>query len=136
MEGSSLAKARELIRRDATECLRRAGLPAKAAAAWVKAKPRVTGKFKRDAATSTKFWRGGTDLLAMLPKKTTRASEQQDAADLILSDCRRLREDFLTQHAETIYRRLTKDLGVFMRVDDLVYEAGKLVRGLRPTHKQ
>src|SRR5215470_10952579 len=136
MEGSSLAKARELIRRDATEYLRRAGLPAKAAAAWVKAKPRVTGKFKRDAMAGTKFWRGGTDLLAKLPKKTARTPEQQAAADLILSDCRRLREDFLTQHAEAVYRKLTKNLGVFTRVDDLVYEAGKLVPGLTPTHKQ
>src|SRR5215470_4273269 len=136
MEGSSLAKARELIRRDATEYLRRAGLPAKAAAAWVKAKPRVTGKFKRDAMAGTKFWRGGADLLAKLPKKAARTPEQQDAVDLVLSDCRRLREDFLTQHAETVYRRLTKDLAVFTRVDDLVYEAGKLVPGLTPTHKQ
>jgi len=136
MEGSSLAKVRELIRRDATECLHRAGLPAKAVAAWAKAKPRITGKFKRDAAAGTKFWRGGTDLLAKLPKKTARTPEQQEAVDFILSDCRRLREDFLAQHAETIYRRLTKDLGVFMRVDDLVYEAANLVRGLTPTHKQ
>src|SRR5438132_13099352 len=99
MEGSSLAKARELVRRDATECLRRAGLPAKAAA-WVKTKPRVTGKFKRDTMAGTKFWRGGTDLLAKLPQKTARTPEQQDAVDLILSDCRRLPEDFLTQHAQ------------------------------------
>ena len=36
-------------------------MPAKAAA-WVKAKPRVTGNFKRDATAGTKFWRGGADL--------------------------------------------------------------------------
>lgn len=135
MEGSSLANARELIRRDAAECLRRGGLPAKAAA-WVKAKPRVTGNFKRDATAGTKFWRGGADLLARLPKKTARTVDQQYAAELILSDCRRSREDFLSRHAETVYRKLTKNLGVFTRVDDLVYEAGKLVPGLTPTHKQ
>jgi thioesterase DpgC len=135
MEGSSLANARELIRRDAAECLRRGGLPAKAAA-WVKAKPRVTGNFKRDATAGTKFWRGGADLLARLPKKTARTADQQYAAELILSDCRRSREDFLSRHAETVYRKLTKNLGVFTRVDDLVYEAGKLVPGLTPTHKQ
>jgi thioesterase DpgC len=136
MEGSSLAKARELIRRDTIECLRRAGLPAKAAAAWIKAKARVTGTFKRDVVAGTKFWRGGTDLLAKLPKRTQRTPEQQDAADLILSDCRRLREQFLERHAATVYRRLTKNLGVFLRVDDLVYEAGRLVPGLTPTHNQ
>src|SRR5262245_16814825 len=136
MEGSSLTKARELIRRDATECLRRAGLPVKDAAAWTKAKPRVTGNFKRDAAAGTRFWRRGAEFLAKLPKKSARTAEQKYAADLILSDCRRAREDFLTRHAETVYRRITKNLGVFMRVDDLVFEAARLVPGLTPTHKQ
>jgi thioesterase DpgC len=136
MEGSSLAKARELIQRDSTECLRRAGLPAKAAAAWAKARPRLTGKFQRDAAAGTKFWRDGTDLLARLPKKPARTPEQQGAADLILFDCRRAREDFLTRHADAVYRKLTKNLSIFARVDDIAYEAGKLVPGLTPTHKQ
>jgi enoyl-CoA hydratase/carnithine racemase len=136
MEGSSLAKTRELIRRDTAEALIAAGVPPRTAAAWVKAKPRMTGNFKRDAAAGTKFWRAGNDLLAKLPKKTRRTAEQQHAAALIFSDCRRAREDFLTRHAEAVYRKLTKNLGVFMRVDDLVYEAGKLVPGLTPTHRQ
>src|SRR6478735_6597670 len=33
-----------------------AGLPEKTAAAWLKAQPRFTGNFKRDAAAGTKFW--------------------------------------------------------------------------------
>src|SRR5215813_1283453 len=136
MEGSSLATAHGLMRRDATECLRRAGLPATVTATWAKANPRVTGNFKRDTASGTKFWRRSADLLAKLPKKATRTAEQQNAADLILSDCRRSREDFLARHAEAVYRKLTKNLGVFTRVDDLVYEAGKLVPGLTPTRKQ
>ena len=53
-----------------------------------------------------------------------------------MSDCRRAREDFLVQHADTVYRKLTKNLGVFTRVDDLAYEAAKLVPGLTPTHRQ
>jgi thioesterase DpgC len=136
MEGSSPAKTRERIRRDTAETLIGAGVPPRTAAAWIKAKPRVTGNFKRDAAAGTKFWRAGTDLLAKLPKKTRRTAEQKFAADLILSDCRRAREDFLTRHADAVYRKLTKNLGVFSRVDDLVYEAGKLVPGLTPTHRQ
>ena len=136
MEGSSIAKARELIRRDVMDCLRRAGLPTKAVAAWVEVKPRVIGSFQRDTAAATKFWRSGTDLLAKLPKKLARTVNQRYAADLILSECRRLREEFLTRHAEAVYRKLTRNLSVFARVDDLVYEAGKLVPGLTPTHKQ
>jgi (3,5-dihydroxyphenyl)acetyl-CoA 1,2-dioxygenase len=136
MEGSSPAKTRQSIQRDLAECLRRGGLPTKAASAWVKAKPRLTGNFKRDAAAGTKYWRSGTDLLAKLPNKKTRTTDQQYAADLILTDCRGSREDFLTRHAETIYRKLTKNLSVFTRVDDLAYEAGKLVPGLTPSRKQ
>src|SRR5262249_12557596 len=136
MEGSSLTRTRELVRRDATECLRHGELPAKAAAAWIKARPRFSGNFKRDMAAATKFWRGSTGLLAKLPKKTARTADQQYAANLIHSDSRNAREDFLTRHADLVYRKLTKNLGVFTRVDDLVYEASKLVPGLTPTHKQ
>jgi thioesterase DpgC len=58
------------------------------------------------------------------------------AADVILSDCRRAREEFLTRHAETVYRKLTKNLSEFRRVDELAYAAAKMVPGLSPTQKQ
>jgi len=136
MEGSRIKNLRESMRRDMNESLRRAGLPDKAAAAWSKAWPRFSGNFKRDTAAASKFWRGGADLLAKLPKKPKRNVEQQIAAGLILMDCREAREKFLTQHAEAVYRKLTKNLGAFMRVDELVYAAAKLVPGLTPTRKQ
>ncbi len=44
--------------------------------------------------------------------------------------------NFSTRHAETVYRKLTKNLGAFVRVDELVYDAAKLVPGLTPTRKQ
>ncbi len=92
--------------------------------------------FKRDAAAGTKFWRGGTDLLAKLPKKPLRTPEQQLAADIILFDCRDARERFLAAHAESVYRKLTNKLEKFLRVDELAYEAAKLVPGLTPTQRQ
>jgi thioesterase DpgC len=134
MEGSGIAKT--LIRRDNNEIFRRAGLPASAAAAWLKARPRVIGALKRDSAAGTKFWRRGADLLEKLPKKPKRTPEQQLAADIILSDCRRAREEFLTRHAEAIYRKLTKNLSEFRRVDELAYAAAKLIPGLTPNKKQ
>ena len=79
MEGSAIAKTREIIRRDTHEILRRAGLPANAALAWTKARPRVTNAFKRDTSAGTKFWRRGTELLAKLPEKPKRTPEQQVA---------------------------------------------------------
>jgi (3,5-dihydroxyphenyl)acetyl-CoA 1,2-dioxygenase len=135
MEGSRIARTRE-TRPDTGEILRCGGLPAKSAGTWVKALPRVTGSLKRDAAAATKFWRTGDGLLAKLPKKRQRTLEQQSAADAILSTCRRLREDFLKKNADAIYRRLTKNLSVFHRVDKLAYDVAKLIPGLTPTRKQ
>ena len=114
MEGSRIARTKE-TRPDTAEILRRGGLPAKSAGAWAKVSPRVTGSLKRDAAAATRFWRTGGDLLTKLPKKQQRTQEQQSAADVILSACRRLREEFLKKHADTIYRRLTKNLSAFRR---------------------
>ena len=134
MAGSAIA--RERLRQDLDAHLRRAGLPATAASAWTKARPRVSGDFKRDSAAGSKFWRAGSDLLAKLPNRPERAPEQQLVADFILFDCRRAREEYLTRHAEAIYRKLTKNLSVFRRVDELAYDASKLVPGLVPTQKQ
>ena len=80
MEGSGMARTADINRRDINEIFRRAGLPATAAAAWVKARPRVNGALKRDSAGGTKFWRRGAGLLEKLPKKPKRTPEQQMAA--------------------------------------------------------
>ena len=128
MGSPSLAKAHAYIRRTQVDCLRAAGLPLKAAEAWTRLAPwRFSGNFKRDADTGAKLWRGGTDLLAKLPKKPRRTPEQQMAADFILTACRTAREDFLQHHAETVYRKLTKNLAEFKRVDELAYDAARLV---------
>src|ERR1700682_2492622 len=104
MKGSGIAKAEKFVRDHAKETLQRAGLPSQACDTWLRAQPRNSGNYKRDCAAGSKYWRRGTDLLAKLPKKPKRTTEQQWAADTILYDCRRAREDFLTRHAETIYR--------------------------------
>lgn len=136
MEGSRATHVRERKRADLNESLSRAGLPPRLSAAWTKARPRLSGSFKRDVAAASKFWRVGNDLLAKLPKKASRNMQQQIAAGLILLDCRSLREAFLARHAETVYRKLTKNLGEFLRVDELVAAAAKRVPGLTPTQNQ
>ncbi len=95
--------------------------------------PRFAGSFARDASTATRIWRANASELAALPPKPQRTSEQQQAADAILAQGRASREQFLTHHAEAVYRKLTKNLTVFLRVDDLAYAAAKLVPGLTPT---
>ena len=96
----------------------------------------MRGSLKRDVAAATEFWCTGSDLLAKLPKKPQRTPEQQSAAETILAACRRLREDFLKKHVDAIYRKLTKNLSAFRRVDELAYDAAKLIPGLTPTRKQ
>ena len=95
MEGSGSGKSKLSITLIQKSVFERAGLPVKSAAAWQKSGFRVTGNFKRDAAAGTKYWRVGADLLAKLPNKPKRTAEQKIAAELILLDCRRAREDFL-----------------------------------------
>lgn len=136
MEGSGPAKAEKFVRDLTKERLQQAGLQTRACDAWLKAKPRITANYTRDTAAASKYWRLGTELLAKLPKKSQRTMEQQMAASDILQDCRRAREDFLGRHAETVYRKLTRNLAEFTRVDDLPYFAAKLLPGLTPTRAQ
>ncbi len=129
MEGSAAAKANH-IDRGAT-----GGLPPKAAA-WLKAGLRLTASFGRDAAAASKFWQQGAGFLAKLPRKPQRSAAQQRAAAAIQASCRSAREQFLASHAEAIYRKLTRNLANFVRVEELCYDAAKLIPGLTPTRKQ
>jgi thioesterase DpgC len=112
-----------------------AGLSPKAGAGWGKLL-KFSGKYKRDAAEAAKFWSDGASFLAKLPRKPQRNDAQRLAADVILHRLRSSREDFLDQHSDAIYRKLTKDHEEFLRVDELCYEAARLVPGLVPTRKQ
>jgi thioesterase DpgC len=136
MEGSGVAKAKNFVRDLTKERLQQAGLSPKSCDAWLKAKPRITANYARDVAAASKYWRLGTDMLAKLPQKSRRTPEQEMAASDILLDSRRAREDFLGRHAGAIYRKLTKNLADFKRVDQLCYDASKFVAGLVPTQKQ
>ncbi len=135
MEGSG-AKSKAVDRGQPVEIMRQGGLLPLAAAAWMQARPRVSENFQRDAAAGTKFWRAGADLFAKLPKKPKRTAAQQLAADVILLDCRGARNNFLARHCEAVYRKLTKNLTSFLRVEELCYAAAKLVPGLTPSQKE
>jgi thioesterase DpgC len=134
MEGSG--KSKLIDHADPTVIFGNAGLPAKAGAAWMKTSLNFGRNFKRDVAAATKYWRAGSDFLSKLPRKPKRTREQQLAADIIRLNCRSARERFLANHADAVYRKLTKNLSDFVRVDELVYGAAKLVPGLTPTRKQ
>jgi thioesterase DpgC len=130
-----LKNLKEARARDAKIYFERAGLSPKAGAAWMKLL-NFSGNYKKDVAIATKYWRDGNAFLAKLPKKPERNQAEKLLAELILLDCRHIRETFLAEHAETIYRKLTKNLSEYKRVDELCYDAAKLVPGLTPTKKQ
>jgi thioesterase DpgC len=136
MGGTGRTKGNVVDQPDPNLIFGNAGLPAKPGAVWMKTLLHFGRNLKRDAAAATKYWRAGSDFLSKLPKKSKRTVEQQLAADIIQSNCRNARERFLTNHAETVYRKLTKNLAEFKRVDELAYDAATLVPGLTPTCKQ
>ena len=136
MAGAGSAKPKIVDRSDPLVIFGEAGLPQKPGAAWMATRLRFGRDFKRDAATASKYWRAGADFIAELPRKPQRTVAQQLAADLIQRNCREVREQFLARHADPIYRKLTKNLGSFVRVDTLAYDAAKLVPGLTPTRQQ
>jgi (3,5-dihydroxyphenyl)acetyl-CoA 1,2-dioxygenase len=113
--------------------LRAAGLPERDAWEWSESFPVITGDFAADARDSSDFWRRSTALLRRLPLKPRRSGAEQAAADALLSDARASRESFLAAHVEHVYDHLTERASIFRRLDDLVYAAAKLVRGLVPT---
>jgi thioesterase DpgC len=137
MEGSTGGKRAEaFIRENTVDCLCRAGLSKTDVTSWIKARPRITGALKRDSGAASKYWHSGAALLAKLPKKTRRSGDEEYAAGIILLDCRRSREDFLACHAEAVYRQLTKNFNLHLRVEELCYEAAKLISGLTPMCKE
>jgi thioesterase DpgC len=136
MKSPASGKSKVVDHSDSKVIFGNAGLPTKPGAIWMKTFLHFGRNFKRDAAVATKYWRAGSEFLAKLPKKPKRTREQQLAADIIQLHCRDTRERFLTNHADAVYRKLTKNLSEFSRVDDITYFAAKLVPGLTPTRRQ
>lgn len=134
-ESASAKKTRVVDQSALKEVFKHVGLSPKASASWMKPFS-FTGSYKGDVVLGAKFWREGTALLSKMPKKLHRSKEQKVIADIIQLSCRTARERFLTLHADAVYRKLTKNLSEFKRVDELVYDVAKLVPGLTPTQKQ
>src|SRR5471032_836137 len=121
MEQSGSGKQKIVDHADPKVIFGNAGLSPKAGAVWMETRLGFGRNFKRDAAAAQKYWRAGSGFLSKLPKKPKRTREQQLAADIIQLNCRNSRERFLTNHAEAIYRKLTKNLDNYARVVDLPY---------------
>jgi thioesterase DpgC len=119
-----------------TDGFGRVGLPRETVASWLASGSALHGDYGRDAESFSRQWCIGAELVAKLPRKPARSEAQAAAAAAILQRDRAARETFLAVHAETIYRRLTGDLGKFKRVEHLVRDAAAVLPGLVPDDAQ
>jgi len=95
--------------------------------------PNLSGDYVKDSDAFSRYWMDGLRRLDALPPKRDRSAEQQSQADAILNDGRKSRNQFLSRHAGSVYRGLTKDLSDFRRVEYLAYAAADAVPGLCPS---
>lgn len=113
--------------------LERAGFSSGDATAWCVAHPELRNDFGFDSAASTRFWDLSQGLRVKLPARTARDPDGAAASALLHRTERNLRERFLDIHVEELYDKLTARGSKFLRVDELMPEAAKLVPGLTPS---
>jgi (3,5-dihydroxyphenyl)acetyl-CoA 1,2-dioxygenase len=115
-----------------TNLLVSAGLASHDVNVWIAARPELSHDFNSDAAAFSTFWLRGQRLRAQLSKKTTRNPREAAASELLHRKERELREQFLSIHVQNLYDKLTNCGSKFLRVEELVTEAARLVPGLAP----
>lgn len=96
----------------------------------------LTHDFDKDAALVSELFAGVDSDLATLPAKPVRTNAQQDTASAILDRGRRVREEFLEVHLESLYDELTDNRSRLLRTAELAYAAADLVPGLAPTRER
>jgi len=112
--------------------LERAGLASGDVNAWLAALPELRNDFSSDSAASSNLWGLGQRLRTQLPKRAARNPNDDAAGELVHRKERDLRERFLGLHVEELYRKLTARGSKFLRVEELMPEAARLVPGLTP----
>src|SRR5262249_5102960 len=99
---------------------------------WGRSCPALTGELDRDTHAFSIFWREGADLGAKLPAKVQGNDATAAATKVIFEAERKAREQFLSAHAESVYRKLTDNSRNFVRAERLVYDAAAIFPGLTP----
>jgi len=89
-----------------------------------------------DADALRRLAEDGWALVARLPMRSKRSEAEAGAGALIVRAMADLVWRFARTHRKPMYRRLTDDFGISMRIDDLVWRAAELWPGLVPTRTQ
>lgn len=112
--------------------LEKAGLASSDVSAWFAAFPELRNDFHSDSAASSNFWDLSQRLRAKLPKRAARNPSDAAASEIIHRKERDLRERFLGVHLEQLYGKLTARGSKFLRLEELMPKAARLVPGLTP----
>lgn len=99
---------------------------------WARTAPARTTELATDKAAFGQFWQRSGELLARLPAKPRRNSDEAAAAAEILALARETRTRFMRAHARGIYETLTSGRSKFVRLDGLCERAAKEYPGLVP----
>ena len=110
-----------------------AGLASNDVNSWIAALPKLRNDFAFDSVVCSAFWDLGKRLRGQLSKKTARNPNEVAASEFIHHRERELREHFLSIHVQELYGKLTNCGSKFLRVEQLVIEAARIVPGLVPS---
>ena len=114
------------------EALRAARAPQDLVAVAETRLPQPSGHFESDAVAYSRFWATLDETWRPLLSPSGIRAFAVPLRDLAHDS----RQRFLDLHAEAIYDRLTDNKRRFVRVDDLLYAAARLVPGLTPTRAE
>lgn len=103
---------------------------------WQDTATAFQGALEQDTIRLACYVEKGQQLLAQLPIKPKREPMTQTLAESILASCRIQREQFIVQHVEAVYNKLTNHFSQYRRLSELVYDAARAFPGLVPTREQ
>jgi thioesterase DpgC len=89
-----------------------------------------------DAETLRQLSEAGWSLVQRLPSRSRRSVAEREAGEQIVRAIADLAWRFARSHRDAIYRRLTEDFRLALRVDELMWRAAELWPGLVPTRAQ
>lgn len=115
------------------EVLLSVGLSAREVAGWRKAAPRKAGRFAGDRKAFSAYWASSAHLCRKVSQQGPRSSRGAHATQLIRGAATQARNLFLRAHVDAIYDELTSKRTRFVRLEELVASAAKLVPGLVPS---
>jgi thioesterase DpgC len=106
------------------------GVPDRDLKAWLRVHPGKAGRYAADRRSFPNFWKASAALIARLRLDARRDSP---AVAAIRDEVRQSRVRFLRAHADAVYDALTARRSRFVRLEELVPAAAKLVPGLVPS---